>query len=388
MKILIIRTYPSIMNIKNYNSQEIGLARAYIRAGHDCDIVYYAGNNKSHIEKIPADDGKEITVHWLRSFSVFNNGFFFGLRKLIKRYDLLQVSEYDQITSWWLYTFGKKPVYIYHGPYDSDISKKHNLKCKVVDALLLNRCNKKKTTVFTKSELATESIKKRGFGKVITLGVGLDLERFNKSEGTDSDFYNQLNTLKDNENLKYLLYIGVLEDRRNIKFLFDVFSDVLKTAENTRLVLIGKGNKEYVKECFDYAKSLDICDKIIYREALPQNELKQIYSVCDVFLLPTKFEIFGMVLLEAMAFGIPVVSSHNGGSSTLIINDDYGTILCEFDKGIWSNAVVKYLNDQSLVNTVSKNASERVLNHFNWDSIATKILNEYSDIIGDERVNE
>ena len=86
MKILIIRTYPSIMNIKNYNSQEIGLARAYIRAGHDCDIVYYAGNTKSYTEKIPADNGKEITIHWLRSFSVFNNGFFFGLGKLIKQY--------------------------------------------------------------------------------------------------------------------------------------------------------------------------------------------------------------------------------------------------------------------------------------------------------------
>ena len=377
MKILIIRTYPSIMNIKNYNSQEIGLARAYIRAGHDCDIVYYAGNTKSYDEKISADNGKEITVHWLRSFSVFNNGFFFGLGKLIKQYDLLQVSEYDQITSWWLYTFGKKPIYVYHGPYDSDISKKHVIKCKIIDALLLHKKNTAKTTVFTKSELATASIKKRNFGKVITVGVGLDTERFSEINESASDFYSQLKNLKENQSLNYLLYIGVLEERRNIKFLFDTFAEVCEKNSQTRLVMIGKGKSDYVKSCFDYADTLNITDKIIHIDALPQNELKRIYEICDVFVFPTKFEIFGMVLLEAMAFGMSVVSSHNGGSSTLIIDNKYGTIEGDFDKTKWANAICTYLDNPDLRSDVRKEASERILNEFTWDKIAEKILNEY-----------
>ena len=377
MKILIIRTYPSIMNIKNYNSQEIGLARAYIRAGHDCDIVYYAGNTKSYDEKISADNGKEITVHWLRSFSVFNNGFFFGLGKLIKQYDLLQVSEYDQITSWWLYTFGKKPIYVYHGPYDSEISKKHVIKCKIIDALLLHKKNTAKTTVFTKSELATASIKKRNFGKVITVGVGLDTERFSEINESASDFYSQLKNLKEDQSLNYLLYIGVLEERRNIKFLFDTFAEVCEKNSQTRLVMIGKGKSDYVKSCFDYADTLNITDKIIHIDALPQNELKRIYEICDVFVFPTKFEIFGMVLLEAMAFGMSVVSSHNGGSSTLIIDNKYGTIEGDFDKTKWANAICTYLDNPDLRSDVRKEASERILNEFTWDKIAEKILNEY-----------
>lgn len=377
MKILIIRTYPSIMNIKNYNSQEIGLARAYIRAGHDCDIVYYAGNTKSYDEKISADNGKDITVHWLRSFSVFNNGFFFGLGKLIKQYDLLQVSEYDQITSWWLYTFGKKPIYVYHGPYDSDISKKHVIKCKIIDALLLHKKNTAKTTVFTKSELATASIKKRNFGKVITVGVGLDTERFSEINESASDFYSQLKNLKEDQSLNYLLYIGVLEERRNIKFLFDTFAEVCEKNSQTRLVMIGKGKSDYVKSCFDYADTLNITDKIIHIDALPQNELKHIYEICDVFVFPTKFEIFGMVLLEAMAFGMSVVSSHNGGSSTLIIDNKYGTIEGDFDKTKWANAICTYLDNPDLRSDVRKEASERILNEFTWDKITEKILNEY-----------
>ena len=382
MRILIIRTYPNIMNIKNYNSQEIGLASAYRRAGHICDIVYFAGNTKSRVETVPSSGG-DIKIYWLRSFSVFNNGFFFGLRKIIKNYDLLQVSEYDQITSWMLYTFSQKPVYIYHGIYDSDISKKHILKCKIVDTLLLHKRNTAGTKVFTKSELAAESVKKRGFKDVITVGVGLDLNRFGDEE-TESEFYKKLKAEKERENLKYLLYIGVLEDRRNIKFLFKCFSEVLKRNSDVRLVMIGRGEPEYCKECFDYADELSITDKIIYKEALPQNELKGIYSICNIFLLPTKYEIFGMVLLETMAFGLPVVTSENGGSSTLIIDGNYGTIVDKFESDLWCDAVCRYLDDSAFSKLTALNSSKLISEHFTWDSIANKILNEYSDIAGDK----
>ena len=141
--------------------------------------------------------------------------------------------------------------------------------------------------------------------------------------------------------------------------------------------MIGKGKPDYVKSCFDYADSLNITDKIIYVDALPQNELKQIYEICDVFVFPTKFEIFGMVLLEAMAFGMSVVSSHNGGSSTLIIDDKYGTIVTDFDKTKWSEAICAYLDDDDLRSSICKEASERILNEFTWDKIAEKILNEF-----------
>ena len=100
MKILLFRTDPSIMNIKSYNSQEIGMAKAYTAAGHTCDIVYYNGNNPSRVEKIDAGDGKFINLYWIRGFSILNNGFFLGIRKLLNQYDMIQVSEYYFFASW------------------------------------------------------------------------------------------------------------------------------------------------------------------------------------------------------------------------------------------------------------------------------------------------
>ena len=57
--------------------------------------------------------------------------------EIVKKYDVIQVHEYDQITSWWYYAYGKKPVVVYHGPYYHDFNKKYNLKCKIFDNTFL-----------------------------------------------------------------------------------------------------------------------------------------------------------------------------------------------------------------------------------------------------------
>ena len=56
---------------------------------------------------------------------------------------------------------------------------------------------------------------------------------------------------------------------------------------------------------------------------MKQSDLKYFYQISDVFLLPTKYEIFGMVLLEALYFHVPVVTTNNGGSDFLIEDDNY-----------------------------------------------------------------
>ena len=120
MKILIVRTFPDILNPQNYNIQEIGLAKALTRAGHQCGVVLYNGNCKSVVEKVPVwgnEEEREILIYRLRGFSILKNGFFYSLNKIVNEYDIIQVHEYDQITSWFYYAWSKKNVVIYHGPY-------------------------------------------------------------------------------------------------------------------------------------------------------------------------------------------------------------------------------------------------------------------------------
>ncbi|MGN0155690.1 MAG: hypothetical protein ACI39N_00445, partial [Lachnospiraceae bacterium] len=90
MKILIVRTFPNIIDPSSYNIQEIGLAKALTRKGHECGIVLYYGKNEDTIEKTEVaceDEKREITIYRLHGFSLLKNGFFPSLHKIIKEYD-------------------------------------------------------------------------------------------------------------------------------------------------------------------------------------------------------------------------------------------------------------------------------------------------------------
>ena len=378
MKILLFRTDPSIMNIKNYNSQEIGMAKAYSAAGHTCDIVYYNGNNPSRVEKIDAGDGKYINLYWMKGFSILNNGFFPGISRLLKQYDVIQVSEYYFFASWYVYTFfaKTKKVYIYQGVYDSDNSRKYKLRCKVMDPILLRKRQLVNTQVFTKSNIALESMEKRGFQKVKTVGVGLDLSRLQQA-CVPSQWVSDLAERKGQT--KYLLYVGVLEDRRNILFLLDVLNRTISQIPDIKLILVGKGKPEYTELVFQTIRELGLSNYVIYKEALQQNELSQLYKTADVFLLPSKYEIFGMVLMEAMTFGLPVISSYNGGSSTIIDSGKNGIILREFEPDAWSSTVVSLLKDSSSWKQITAAAQNTGADRFSWQTIVGQILSTLNE---------
>lgn len=103
----------------------------------------------------------------------------------------------------------------------------------------------------------------------------------------------------------------MLEERRNIRFLFEVLAEAAKTVPGLRLTLVGKGEAAYRDECFAYAKELGVWGRIDYTERVPQSQVHELYDRANLFVLPTRYEIFGMVLLEAMYFGLPVLTSLN-----------------------------------------------------------------------------
>ncbi len=368
MKILLFRTDPSVMNIKNYNSQEIGLAKAYTRLGHQCDIVYYNGKNESRVEEIDAGEGKTIRIFWMHGFSFLNNGFFPGITRLVREYDVIQVSEYYFWGSWYIYRkFAKeKKVYIYQGVYDSSNSRKFNLRCRLMDPFMLTK-RVRATKVFTKSRLAEEAMRRRGFTDLTTVGVGLDTARLHDDTPPSDWTQDVLAQLGEDP---CLLYIGVLEDRRNTHFLVDVMRLVTEKRPTARLLVVGRGEDAYVSGFLDKVREAGLESHIIYKDGLPQGELQHLYRRAKMFLLPTKYEIFGMVIMEAMSFGVPVITTCNGGSATVMQDGVNGRILDTLTPDVWAEAVGRLLEDEEARVRMSTAALETGAERFSWDAIA------------------
>ena len=312
-------------------------------------------------------------IYWIRGINVLKNGLFFNLSKITDDYDIIQVHEYDQIQSWLLYTFSRKKVVIYHGPYYDPFNKGYNLKCKLFDLFFLPFSKKAKRNVpcITKSPFASDFLSSKGFKNVFTVGVGLDIESLRNDDSS-----NKFSLSTDEFNA---IYIGKLEERRNIEFLLDLAESIHKQDNSFKLTVVGKyDTPEYAEKISPKLEGLISSGVINYYEQATQKELSTLYHDADIFLFTTNYDIFGMVLLEAMYYGAVPISTSNGGSATLIDHNIDGFIMEGFDINSWSETILSLNKNREQLKKLKSNAHEKIANNFTWDSLAPKFIDIYN----------
>jgi len=137
--------------------------------------------------------------------------------------------------------------------------------------------------------------------------------------------------------------------------------------------LFGKKDEEYAISC-EAGLSEEVKRGIYHLDRLENPQLKYIYPLAKAFLLPSILEIFGMVLLEAMYFGTPVVSSENGGSLSLMADGTCGRIIKEFDADKWVEAVMEFLDDEEYAKKVVAAGKKKLETTYNWDAIVDRFI--------------
>ena len=363
--ILIVRGFANEINITNYNSQEIGLAKALIKQGYQCDIVYYTKSKKAWIQKLDIDNC-QVNIYWYPAIKIFNKAIYIQMMrdKIIDNYDIIQTNEYNQFMTWYLCKTKKKPIVLYNGIYQDSRS---------IFARIIN--NKIPELLFKKAIL-----------KNIDIAVGkskLAEEKEIGSNDIDKIIDDLKIKLKDN---KVLLYIGRLNDKaKNIRFLIDILAEIVKVRPNYKLLLVGKSYINTIQEHLDYAKEKGIGNNVIHINGIPQTYLKAIYDISDIFVLPSKYEIFGMVIMESMYFKTPVITSINGGSTTVIDHNETGIIVEDFNVKIWSESIIKLIENRELYNNIIINAYETITTKFIWEELAKEFIKIYKKLNVDNK---
>lgn len=367
-KILFVRTAPNEFNPNTYNVQGFGLGKAFCRLGYDFDFLGFT--KKTTDEYILAEEeGHTLRVILRPRIRVLRTSLCFKLlnKEFLSQYDYIISCEYGQLMTFALSRLVDN-IILYSGPY-------YNM-CLIpfmepfYDALFCKRMNKNIKYKFVKSVLAKEYMEKRGFTNLNVLGVGLDFERFESNVEIQTEVVKTVNYMNDNE---CLLYVGALSDRKNFPFLLSVYKGLLETQPNLKFIIIGKGEQKYIDKTLELL-SPEERKGLIRIEKIDNDQLRYIYPKAKVFLLPSKQEIFGMVLLEAMYLGTPIVSSRNGGALTLITDESLGQIVDEFDVDLWVRACERYLNDKEYTYKIVQNARKKIVEQYNWDALAHQML--------------
>ena len=171
----------------------------------------------------------------------------------------------------------------------------------------------------------------------------------------------------------FVLFLGKLEPRKNIIGIVKAFSN-LKTNpkyKNVGLVIAGAKGWKCNKLTSQVRRTCEVVDPIIFTGQLSDKEKFLYYSAADIFVYPSFFEGFGFPPLEAMSYGVPVITSRNSSlpevvNSAAIMVDPYDVIQLE----LW---ITKLLDDQILKNIMTQKGVERA-SKFNWRDAAARTL--------------
>ncbi len=145
----------------------------------------------------------------------------------------------------------------------------------------------------------------------------------------------------------------------------------------SKLILVGDGPDR--SECERLARELDLQKEVIFLGK--QDILSEILSTSDLFLMPSQSESFGLSALEAMACGVPVISSSVGGLPELIIHNETGYIAEFGDVGRMAKYAVDLLTNKKKYDSFSKNSEERAQTKFNKNVIVPQYLNYYEKVL-------
>ena len=375
MRILIIKDCPGeIKETKmTYNIQEIGLAVALRKIGHECDVMSIS-DIKEFSQKKVSVDGQTFTLYSVRAIVALKNGWLKDVYRIFNKYDILQVCEYNQIFTWHLAKKYQQKMICYHGPYYCDFNHNYNKMAKVFDMFFVDRYRKLNTCFITKSGLAKDYLKSKGLSNVHSVGVGLCtsfLHNITNEELPELTPIKEMNCLK-------LLYIGVIEPRRNSLFMLDIMNELKIKGVNFKLVMIGRYKNEAYKNVFNArVHELGLTDNIYYIPRVEQKYLSQVYANTDIFLLPTIYDIYGMVLLESMFFGMPTITSINGGSDMMIEDGINGFIIPKFEEKVWADKVIGLSKDKEYCKKIGDAAHKTIVEKFTWDKLASQFINIY-----------
>jgi glycosyltransferase involved in cell wall biosynthesis len=326
-------------NLVNDNETEITLAvpKGFRGENKLVNYVYLPFKNK-------------MACHLILPFYIF-----------LGKYDAVLLPAFPPVIfSYFSYLFGRCEFYrvvhdVVYWQQKSTIPNKAKLYLKPLEEFWLSRY-KKVITVSEYSKLAIENV--LGLKNVTVC-----------PNGVSSVFLSDSKVKRRTENFR-IISVGTIEPRKNYSFLVDLFIEITKKYPTAELVICGRAGWGY-SDLLEKLNSLESKSQIKVLSDLSDEELDFEYQNADFFVYPSLEEGFGIPIVEAMSYGLPVVASNNSAITEVV--SKYGILLDSYHVSEWVESLVAIAEDQNRYTNLSQLSVERS-KQFSWKESALKMI--------------
>ncbi|MFC1918895.1 glycosyltransferase [Chloroflexota bacterium] len=180
------------------------------------------------------------------------------------------------------------------------------------------------------------------------------------------------------DNQKVVLYLGRLHKTKGLDLLARAFARMLDNIKDVRLVITGPDDG-YLRTLARLVKELKIEDHVLFTGPLYERDKLGAYVDADVHVLPSKYEIFGITVLEALACGTPVIVTDRCGVADII--DRQAGLVVPCDKDRLCDALIQLLGDDNLSQQFGETGRSLAYERFNWEKVARQVEETYREVI-------
>ena len=201
--------------------------------------------------------------------------------------------------------------------------------------------------------------------KVHIIPVGVVLEKFNIDEILKKDACEEL---KIDASIKYIGNMGRLGPKKRQLFIINAFGKIHSELPNTKLLIVGDPTKD---EGDDYLNKLKLAaaknkieEKVIFR---PHGNSATFFASIDVFIMSSLAETFGMVTLEAMVAGKPIIGSKSAGTQDILGNGEFGYLFETEDLDDLAEKIKHVLGNKEKANEMASKAQQHAIKTFSFE---------------------
>ncbi|MBE9226968.1 glycosyltransferase family 1 protein [Phormidium sp. LEGE 05292] len=226
-------------------------------------------------------------------------------------------------------------------------------------------------------------------GEIKVISGGTDISNFRLLSKTEARL-----KLGFDQTEHIVLYVGRFDPRKGVETLLQACANCqAKSLGNFRLVIAGgedphsEGDREDERIKL-LAQKLELTENILFTGRLNHDILPFYYAAADVCVVPSYYEPFGLVAIEAMACGTPVVASNVGGLKFTVIPEETGLLVPPHDVAGFAAAIDRILTDDVWAKKIRKQASLRVRHNFSWAYVAGQLSDLYRCLLARSIMNE
>jgi len=220
------------------------------------------------------------------------------------------------------------------------------------------------------------------YEKIDIIPNGVDPRRFDALKGLDLAHFREGYARPDQP---IVYYVGRMVHEKGLSVIVESAPYVLREWPGVKFVLAGGGNVDSLRV---KARELGVEDSILFPGRVPDEVRDGLFKVADVAVFPSIYEPFGIVALEAMAAGTPVVVSDVGGLTEVVDLHETGIKVHPNDPESLAWGILHTLKNPEWSRKRAENAAQVVRTQFNWDLIAGMTVETYKRVVEEAKAGD